>query len=151
MQKCLWYVPHHKHWSDLRCRRHLVSNPSSGRACRGLFPVLLIKKYIFCDAVAWSSRTAVYAGRPCLHEVHHLAAKGSRHLQRAMQVLVTGIFLIKTNRQLLQQDVAPIVTILPVQAALVAAKDSLISTCAKNKYGDSVTAGNGLSCKRQHS
>lgn len=57
----------------------------------------------------------------------------------------------KKNRQLLQQDVAPIVTILPVQAALVAAKTALISICAKNKYGDSVTAGNGLSCKRQHS
>lgn len=95
------------------------------------------KKHIFCDAVAWSLRTAVYAGRPCLHEVHHLAGEtpaipaegnaGACHRHVLHQ---------KKNRQLLQQDVAPIVTILPVQAALVAAKTALISICAKNKYGE---------------
>ena len=95
------------------------------------------KKTYFCDAVAWSLRTAVYAGRPCLHEVHRLAAKGSRSpAEGNAGACHRHVLNQKKNRKLLQQDVALIVTILPVQAALVAAKTALISTCVKNKYGE---------------
>ena len=137
MQKCLWSVPHHKHWSDLRCWRHLVSNPSSGRACRGLFPVLLIKNIFFCDAVAWSLRTAVYAGRPCLHEVHHLAAKGSRFPPAERNAGACHRHIFNQNKQTVATTgCCTYCNNFSCPGCTGCSKDSLISTCAKNKYGE---------------